>query len=356
MKGKNKNWVKVWDGKWGMLSGSYPGFFYTKGIKKFLGTSFDNYLVIGTKDLSAGFVPEEEIISFGNKLAGKIETNRKIALLWIKNLRKQTDYINKLLKKIYKEKKLTAEHYYIVLEAMKNYVAWHAAVKFSGDYLSEKDHRKLLLEFGKARVYSENIYVEVESFFQKYLVVISQKTSCPIFLINELTEVEIDRYHKKNIIPKKEALEERFKKIAIIFKRGEYKILSGKKAELYEKRIIGKQITKILKGQPAFGGIVRGRVRIILDPALKTIKKGEILVTGMTRPAFLSLIINSSAFITDAGGTLSHAAITARELKKPCVVGTKIATKVLHDGDLVEVDADRGIVKIIERKKYDEEK
>ena len=349
MKERNNKWTQTWDGKWGMLSGSYPGFFYTKGIKKFLGTSFDNYLVIGTKDLSAGFVPEEEIINFGHKLAGKIKANRKIALLWIKNLKKQTDYINKLLKRIYKEKKPTAEHYYIVLEAMKNYVAWHAAVKFSGDHLSGNDHKKLLLEFSKARVYSENIYVEVENFFQKYLVVISQKISCPIFLINELTEVEIDRYHKKNIIPRRETLEERFRKIAIIFKRGEYRILSGEKAELYEKRIIGKQITKILKGQPAFRGIVRGRVRIILDPALQTIKKGEILVTGMTRPAFLSLIINSSAFITDAGGTLSHAAITARELKKPCIVGTKIATKVLKDGDLAEVDADKGIVRILKR-------
>jgi len=148
-------------------------------------------------------------------------------------------------------------------------------------------------------------------------------------------------------------LEERFRKIAMIFKRGEYRILSGKKAELYENKIIGKQITKILKGHPAFRGKVRGRVRIILDPTLQTIKKGEILVTGMTRPAFLSLIMNSSAFITDAGGTLSHAAITAREIQKPCIVGTKIATKVLHDGDLVEVDADKGVVKIIKRLRGD---
>ncbi|TSC78406.1 MAG: pyruvate, water dikinase [Parcubacteria group bacterium Gr01-1014_29] len=55
----------------------------------------------------------------------------------------------------------------------------------------------------------------------------------------------------------------------------------------------------------------------------------------------------AGAFIIDAGGILSHAAIVARELKKPCVIGTKIATKVLKNGDLVEVDADNGIVKII---------
>ncbi|HBB37351.1 MAG: Phosphoenolpyruvate synthase/pyruvate phosphate dikinase [Candidatus Moranbacteria bacterium GW2011_GWC1_45_18] len=346
---KDKKWTKTWDGKWGMLSSSFPGFLYTKGMRKYLGTSFDNYLVIGAKGLSAGFVPEIEITKFGDKLARKIESNRKIAFLWIKNIRKQTDYIDKMLKEIHKEKKLTEKHYFTVLEAMKNYVAWHAAIKFSSDFLLKKDYGKLLLEFSKARVYSEHIYVESEKFFQRYFLGISRKTSYPVFLINELTEDEIDCYHKENVVPMMKILEERFRKIAMIFKRGEYRILSGKKAELYENKIIGKQITKILKGHPAFRGKVRGRVRIILDPTLQTIKKGEILVTGMTRPAFLSLIMNSSAFITDAGGTLSHAAITAREIQKPCIVGTKIATKVLHDGDLVEVDADKGVVKIIKR-------
>ena len=59
----------------------------------------------------------------------------------------------------------------------------------------------------------------------------------------------------------------------------------------------------------------------------------------------------AAAIITDKGGVLSHAAIVAREMKKPCIIGTKVATEVLHDGDLVEVDADNGIVKILE--KYD---
>ena len=51
--------------------------------------------------------------------------------------------------------------------------------------------------------------------------------------------------------------------------------------------------------------------------------------------------------ITDEGGLTCHAAIVSRELKIPCIVGTKIATKVLKDGDLVEADANKGIVKII---------
>ncbi len=54
--------------------------------------------------------------------------------------------------------------------------------------------------------------------------------------------------------------------------------------------------------------------------------------------------LNQSA---DEGGITCHAAIVSRELKKPCIIGTRIATKVLKDGDLVEVDANKGIVKIL---------
>lgn len=55
----------------------------------------------------------------------------------------------------------------------------------------------------------------------------------------------------------------------------------------------------------------------------------------------------AAAFVTDEGGMLCHAAIVARELKKPCIIGTKFATQILRDGDLVEVDANRGIITIL---------
>ena len=55
----------------------------------------------------------------------------------------------------------------------------------------------------------------------------------------------------------------------------------------------------------------------------------------------------AGAIVTDEGGLTSHAAIVSRELKIPCIVGTKIATKILKDGDIVEVDAKKGIVRKI---------
>jgi len=105
-----------------------------------------------------------------------------------------------------------------------------------------------------------------------------------------------------------------------------------------------------IKGQTGSPGIVRGMVKIVLNASKsEKFKDGDILVTGMTRPEFVPLMKRSLAVITDEGGITCHAAIISRELKIPCVIGTKIATQVLHDGDLVEVDADHGVVRVLER-------
>ena len=70
----------------------------------------------------------------------------------------------------------------------------------------------------------------------------------------------------------------------------------------------------------------------------------------MTTPDMIMVMHKAAAFVTDEGGITCHAAIVSREMKKPCIVGTKIATKVLKDGDMVEVDATDGTVKKISKK------
>ena len=65
----------------------------------------------------------------------------------------------------------------------------------------------------------------------------------------------------------------------------------------------------------------------------------------------MPVIHKAKAIITDEGGITCHAAIVSREFKIPCIIGTKKATKVLRDGDLIEVDADKGIVRILKRRK-----
>jgi len=105
------------------------------------------------------------------------------------------------------------------------------------------------------------------------------------------------------------------------------------------------------KGVPASKGVVKGKVFIVLGPKdFHKFKTNRILVTEMTRPDFVPLMKMASAVVTDEGGLTSHAAIVARELSIPCVIGTKIATQVFKDGDLVEVDANKGIVRKLSSK------
>jgi phosphoenolpyruvate synthase/pyruvate phosphate dikinase len=106
----------------------------------------------------------------------------------------------------------------------------------------------------------------------------------------------------------------------------------------------------VLKGAVAYPGFVRGKARIILQPSeFGKFKKRNVLVTSMTRPEFIPIMKIASAIITDEGGITCHAAIVAREMRKPCIIGTKIATQVLKDGDSVEVDAEKGVVTILKR-------
>ncbi len=96
----------------------------------------------------------------------------------------------------------------------------------------------------------------------------------------------------------------------------------------------------------SLGKTVRGRVKIITSPKnIGKMKQGDVLVAGMTSPDYIVALKKASAIITDAGGMTSHAAIVSRELKIPCIVNTKIATKVLRDGDLVEVDTAKGVIR-----------
>ena len=111
-----------------------------------------------------------------------------------------------------------------------------------------------------------------------------------------------------------------------------------------------------LKGETASRGFVRGTVRVIIKQQdFHTFQEGEVLVAAMTRPEFVPLMKKAAAIVTDEGGITSHAAIVSRELGKPCVIGTRVATQVLHDGDEVEVDADNGIIRILSTAKKHEE-
>lgn len=128
--------------------------------------------------------------------------------------------------------------------------------------------------------------------------------------------------------------------------------LTGEKAKTFiaKLNILKEEIgdVKILAGDCASPGRARGEaklVNVIADMA--KMKKGDILISVATTPDLIPAIKKASAIVTDVGGITCHAAIISRELGIPCIVGTKIATKVIKDGMVLDVDATHGKVDII---------
>ncbi len=144
---------------------------------------------------------------------------------------------------------------------------------------------------------------------------------------------------------------------------GKYNFYTGVEAQKIRKLIrreIKENITEIT-GDVASVGYAKGRVIILpvgigkegkekLKQKMMTMKKGDILVAATTGPEMIMACRKATAIVAEEGGINSHAAIISRELEIPGIVNTKIATKVLRDGDIIEVDASKGIVKIL--KKY----
>lgn len=101
----------------------------------------------------------------------------------------------------------------------------------------------------------------------------------------------------------------------------------------------------LLSGQPASPGVATGKVVVLKSPKeINRAKTGDILVTKMTSPDFVPAMKRVAAILTDEGGQTSHAAIVSRELGVPCIVGTQNATKLLHNDQIVTVDANLGQV------------
>lgn len=174
------------------------------------------------------------------------------------------------------------------------------------------------------------------------------------YTYDEIIELFNGRKVRKDIIAKRK------KGYALISLKNRKILLTGKKFEkLYKEIVIQTKKVKELSGQTAMKGRVRGKIRVILhnkrniSKEVAKFRKGEILVTEMTRPDTVLACRKAAAIITDEGGITSHAAIISRELKIPCVIGTKTATQVLKDGDLVEVNKVKGIVRIIKKKTED---
>lgn len=147
-------------------------------------------------------------------------------------------------------------------------------------------------------------------------------------------------------------LDERYVYSVIYTNSKEFRIHSGKNAQVFLQThkfeaIDNTELAEI-KGMCACPGKACGVVKIIeTSEDMIKMNQGDILLSETTYPALVPAMKKAAAIVTNVGGLTCHAAIVSRELKIPCIVGTKVATKVFHDGDFVEVDANKGIIRRI---------
>lgn len=155
----------------------------------------------------------------------------------------------------------------------------------------------------------------------------------------------------------------RSKHYALIYLQGELMSFEGQDAldietefipaflERQKSALQSKDNNMCIMGTPCYPGKIKGKVRIVKDISdCEKVKNGDILVANMTTPNFISAMERAGGFVTDQGGITCHAAILSREMKIPCIVGTSVATKLLHDGETVLLNCYSGTVQLVKSK------
>lgn len=188
--------------------------------------------------------------------------------------------------------------------------------------------------------------------FYLYLAKLHPEKNCTLSEIVNITNDEIEKILIDNKYPSRLELKKRLGKdlYTEYFKNGQVRFtFDNRLVQAIEKSLNNHGGNNHeIKGFIANKGKIQGKVVVIKsNDDLKKVMQNNIMVAVVTSPAYTPYMKKCSAIITDEGGITCHAAIVSRELGIPCIIGTKIATKVLKDGDLVEVDTEKGIVKRI---------
>jgi phosphohistidine swiveling domain-containing protein len=345
---KHKDWIKIWSGKWSLHFDSHQGFWWTKN-KSIAGKQFfKEVMYFYENGITDCWVRAKDKNGVGARLRTLASKNPKYISQISKGLINNGKAVQTFIHS-HNAKDFGLSEFNGFWGIYCDYFVYHVSVKYIVDYLSVRQINKFLPELETARLRSESVTRDAENYWEVVAENIVGETSYTKEMILSTTKEEFKSFLQGKPLPNQKKLQNRYNLCSLLLDRKGYKIFTGKEVEPIKKITPSYKDTSSIIGQIAYRGTAKGMARIILNPLKEAsnFNNGDILVTGMTRPEFLPIMHKAAAFITDAGGILSHAAITARELKKPCIIGTKIATKILKNGDLVEVDANKGIVKKI---------
>ncbi len=287
---------------------------------------------------------ENHIINYGWIGYGTIGPgwNKDYFINILSSLIKQNANPEKLLENIKGERKKITKFKKELIKDLNIDVKHQKLFDFVSDLIFTKGSRKEVMFYSYSA--QENLFNEIGRRY--YLSIRQLRFMYP----HEFRELLLNnKFSAKK-------LNERYK-FSFHYSRGHYSqdsLLEGQKAKKFisNLEILEEDVknVKILNGDCASPGRARGEVCIVdTSEDIKKMKDGMVLISMATSPDLVPAIKKASAIITDVGGIVCHAAVISRELSIPCVVGTKIASKVLRDGDIVDVDATHGKISIIKK-------
>lgn len=320
-------------------------------LKDHFGVKLSHSVWFIKEDATTNFLPAAELSAFCNILAERLHREQGLVDKWTDELNRQTDLLSGLLDDLEKtnNKAMPSLADFKRLETgLYNHAPLNFAIKKVVDYLPPSFLEKVVNRFADARERTEPVYPRLQCVLDRWMNAVSSEEYVPKELLFFVTDWEMKAYLTSGILPETGDLEKRREGFLIMYADGQAEFYDGKKALRVKSQMEKPETFGVLKGAVAYAGKAVGTARIVLNPSdVSEFKDGDVLVAAMTRPEFLPLMKKAGAIVTDAGGLLSHAAIVARELEKPCVVGTEIATKTLKNGDRVEVDAVSGVIRKI---------
>lgn len=217
------------------------------------------------------------------------------------------------------------------------------------------DALTLLQRLGHERLQLKNAWAGAEWRFQPLYAEIARRTTIPLNdLLYAYTLADFKAVLLQNKFPDAAVIRQRKQGYAVRRHANETRLLAGDSVDALRKELgldAALDVSEIA-GTVANPGIARGNAYVLHVSGAEQLMKdeslfkdGDVLITTMTQPGHAALVQRCSAVVADEGGVSSHASVIAREFGKPCIVGAKMATRVFKTGDLVEVDAEKGVVR-----------
>lgn len=351
-----ENVRKFWEREYSIFTvSSWRLSFDIINSKQWVKDAFSIFICFHHNEMTTHFRSQAEErrfeMSIGEKIAGNTRIQKKI----IRSHGLFAKHLIRLFKQIETAKTFNSKFIRDFNLSFGRFVAFNTFVQRAVDYLSKfKQHQRIVSLLIQRRTRYEHVVASYDGYLKKMCEKIAKEKGIKsVHLLTFLVLEEFINFLRTGNLPKD--IKERTRISAtIILPRpallvGEAAGNLFKKLKYQEERST-QQLLKgaVLRGTPVFSKKIRGYVQVISSlKQLSKFKKNYILVAPSTSPKYNPALKRAAGIITDEGGLLCHAAIISREFKIPGVVGTRVATKKLKTGQIVELDAINGIVKIL---------